>query len=205
MEGHDGGDPSEGGRTARETDPFARTELVDSGERAGRDTDPFARTEIVGSSPPSAPDAVTPVVVRSGSGGMHVRDDRAERLKKGGVVGRFTVIDVLGSGGMGVVLAAFDPSLDRRVAIKMLHEDVSEGHAARLEREARAMAQLSHPNVVTVHETGTFEGRLYIAMELIEGQTLGQWLKAGKRTPARIVDVMLQAGRGLAAAHEAGL
>ncbi|HUS65595.1 MAG TPA: serine/threonine-protein kinase, partial [Kofleriaceae bacterium] len=207
MAGHDGGDPSEGGQAARETDPFARTELVDSDERPHRDTDPFARTEIVGSSPPSAPDATTPVVVRSGSGsgGGAARDERAERLKKGGVVGRFTVIDVLGSGGMGVVLAAFDPSLDRRVAIKMLHEDVSEGHAARLEREARAMAQLSHPNVVTVHETGTFEGRLYIAMELIEGQTLGQWLKAGKRTRARILDVMLQAGRGLAAAHEAGL
>jgi tetratricopeptide (TPR) repeat protein len=120
-------------------------------------------------------------------------------------VGRFVVVAQLGSGGMGIVFSAYDPHLDRKVAIKMLHDEISDTHGPRLEREAKAMAQLSHPNVVTVHETGTFEGRLYIAMELVDGQTLRGWLRAKPRTHDEILDVIVQAGRGLAAAHAGGL
>jgi len=120
-------------------------------------------------------------------------------------IGRFVIVEKIGRGGMGVVYAAYDPQLDRRVAIKMLHDGLSETQGARLEREARAMAQLSHPNVVTVHETGMFEGRLYIAIEYVAGQTFGAWLRSQPRTQLAILDLMLQAGRGLVAAHAVGL
>jgi tetratricopeptide (TPR) repeat protein len=120
-------------------------------------------------------------------------------------IGRFVVLEKLGEGGMGLVLAAFDPQLDRRVAIKMLHDHVSETQGSRLEREAKAMAQLSHPNVLTVHETGLFGDRLYIAMELVDGQTLSRWLREQPRTHGQIFELVMQAGRGLAAAHAVGL
>ncbi len=192
-------------------------------------TDPFARTEVVGSSPPL--DVRTPVGTPTRGAGRRVepladtnvdpgqesgpfaaairdavrREEQLEGLKQGTLIGRFSVLDVVGAGGMGLVVVAFDPKLDRKVAIKMLHDDVSEGHGPRLEREAKAMAQLSHPNVVTVHETGVWEGRLYIAMEYVEGETLGEWLRGGERSRREILDVLIQAGRGLSAAHAAGL
>jgi tetratricopeptide (TPR) repeat protein len=120
-------------------------------------------------------------------------------------IGRFQVLDVLGSGGMGTVFAAYDPKLERRVAIKMLHEEISGSRTARLEREARGMAQLSHPNVVAVYETGTVDERLFIVMELVEGQTLSSWCRAERRGRAEILELLIQAGRGLAAAHDVGL
>jgi serine/threonine protein kinase len=187
-----------------ETDAFARTEVVGSSPEV--DTDPFARTALVGSSPPDLGTPVEPLAETSvDTNPSSRRDGLVERLRDGTKVDRFTVLDVLGAGGMGVVLAAWDPKLDRKVAIKMLHDDVSVGHGPRLEREAKAMAQLSHPNVVTVHETGSFEGRLYIAMEYVEGATFSDWLRGGARTRWEIVDLLIQAGRGLAAAHQVGL
>ncbi len=119
-------------------------------------------------------------------------------------IGRFTVIRTLGSGGMGIVLEAYDSSLDRRLAIKLLREGVSSRNTRRLEREAQALAKLSHPNVVQVYETGTADGQMFIAMELVRGQTLKQWQQ--QRHPWReCVELYLQAGRGLAAAHARGL
>ncbi|MCR9159083.1 MAG: protein kinase domain-containing protein [Nannocystaceae bacterium] len=121
-------------------------------------------------------------------------------------LGRFVVVDRLGAGAMGVVYAAYDPQLDRRVAIKVLHasQDDDDSTNARLVREARALAKLDHPNVVTVHEVGTFEGRVFVAMEYVEGTTLTQWL-----TPSRSVLEVLRAfglaGLGLAAAHAKGV
>src|SRR5207244_1060660 len=111
----------------------------------------------------------------------------------------------LGEGGMGVVYKAFDPELDRQVALKLLH--TGEGAASeRLLREAQALARLSHPNVVAVHDVGTFGAHVFIAMELVEGLTLRQWLTAEKKPlPGEIIDVLLAAGEGLAAAHRAGL
>jgi tetratricopeptide (TPR) repeat protein len=126
-----------------------------------------------------------------------------------GTVGRYHILDKLGSGGMGVVYSAYDPELHRRVAIKLLRPGANtavraEG-ASRLLREAQAMARLSHPNVVSVYDAGTFAGRVFITMELVEGLSLRHWLRARHRTWREVLDVFRQAGRGLAAAHAAGL
>src|SRR5262249_19868386 len=119
-----------------------------------------------------------------------------------GTIGRFVVEGMLGRGGMGVVMAARDPELGRRVAIKLL---VGDPDHERLDREAQAMAKLSHPNVVTVYEVGTCDGRRFIAMELVDGQTLKAWLADGPHGTREVVAMFEQAGRGLEAAHLAGL
>jgi tetratricopeptide (TPR) repeat protein/tRNA A-37 threonylcarbamoyl transferase component Bud32 len=111
---------------------------------------------------------------------------------------------------MGDVYSAYDPELDRKIALKLLPGDRSAGGGrdeaeARLLREAQAMAKLSHPNVIAVHDAGTFEGHVFIAMEFIEGTTLKGWLEAGPRSWTEILAVMLPAARGLAAAHQAGI
>jgi predicted Ser/Thr protein kinase len=122
-------------------------------------------------------------------------------------VGRYTVLRKLGSGGMGVVYAAFDESLDRKVAIKVLRDRKGDPEGqGRLLREAQALARLSHPNVVGVHDVGTTaDGQIYIAMEFITGATLRDWLAEQPRSRAEILRVFAQAGRGLAAAHAVGL
>ena len=123
-----------------------------------------------------------------------------------GTLGRYRLERELGAGGMGVVHAAFDPDLERRVALKVLRNTGGGDEARqRLLREARALARLTHPNVVTVHEVGSANGRDYVAMELIEGETLADWLKAETRSEEDIVGAFAAAGRGLAAAHAAGL
>jgi WD40 repeat protein/predicted Ser/Thr protein kinase len=121
-------------------------------------------------------------------------------------IGRFTIVRELGVGGMGVVYVAYDEQLDRRVAVKLLRgADDSAQAQFRLEREAQAMARLQHPNVVTVHEVGTFEGQVFVAMEFVDGQDLRGWLTSRSRSWRAIVEVFAQAGEGLAAAHEAGI
>ncbi|MCE9580620.1 MAG: protein kinase [Deltaproteobacteria bacterium] len=124
-------------------------------------------------------------------------------------LGRFELATELGSGGMGVVFAADDPQLGRRVAVKVLHREVMAGlrgdeARARLLREAQAMARLTHPNVVRVHELARDGDQLFVVMELVLGRSLVEWLRA-PRTPAAILDVFAAAGAGLAAAHAAGL
>ncbi len=131
-----------------------------------------------------------------------------EGLARGEVVGRYVILSRLGSGGMGVVYAAYDPELDRKVALKLLHSMGSAGGRAaqtRLLREAQALAKLSHPNVVGVHDVGTLGQRVWLAMEYVEGTTLGEWTRAQPRRWSEILEVALAAGRGLAAAHAAGL
>jgi tetratricopeptide (TPR) repeat protein len=127
-------------------------------------------------------------------------------LPRGSLVGRYLVLGPLGSGGMGVVYAAYDPELDRRVALKLVHP--RRAGAARADegllREARAVARLSHPNVVHIHDVGEARGRCFIAMELVDGGDLGQWLATARGWRA-VVGVFAAAGRGLAAAHAAGL
>ncbi|MCA9655231.1 MAG: tetratricopeptide repeat protein [Myxococcales bacterium] len=126
----------------------------------------------------------------------------------GAKIGRYTVLDRVGAGGMGVVYAAFDPELDRKVALKVLHQrggNAGSDGRERLLREAKAMARLSHPNVITVHDVGTFHDRVFIAMEFIDGPTLRGWLRQGSHEWTEIVEVFVKAGRGLAAAHAAGL
>jgi tetratricopeptide (TPR) repeat protein len=143
----------------------------------------------------------------SGEAGALGVDD----LRRGARLGRYVVEDRLGAGGMGVVYVAHDPQLDRRVALKVLAPRVGLGSAAgsaghaRLLREAQALARLSHPNVVAVHDIGVVGDRVFVAMELIEGTTLARWLADRPRTPPEILAVLAQAGRGLQAAHEAGL
>lgn len=122
-------------------------------------------------------------------------------------IGRYAVLRKLGEGGMGVVYAAYDEDLDRKVALKLLRGTLAkdERGRVRIRREAQALARLSHPNVVQVHEISTWRDHDYVAMEFVAGQTLDRWLASKPRAWAEILDVMLHAGRGLAAAHAAGL
>jgi hypothetical protein len=117
-------------------------------------------------------------------------------------VGRFRLGDRLGAGGMGVIYAAYDPELERAVAVKLVQLAGPDGTAAAL-AEAKALARLSHPNVVTIFDYGIAEGQLYIVMELVQGQTLAQWVKG--RPSRDIVKAYRQAGEALAAAHAVAL
>ena len=132
-------------------------------------------------------------------------------VRRGDLISRYVVLDRLGAGAMGVVYAAFDPELDRRVAIKLLQaqpggssKSDESGASSRLLREAKALARLSHPNVVAVHDVGVHEDRVFVAMEHIEGETLREALRS-PRTPGEMLALFVQAGRGLAAAHAVGL
>jgi len=135
--------------------------------------------------------------------------DRVEALPAfapGSTIGHFRVVRQLGAGGMGIVFEAHDPDLDRRVAIKVVR-DRNAGSAAgkRLIAEAQAMARLAHPNVVGVHEVGTIEEQVFLVMELVRGDTLAGWLDRSPRPWREIIEVFVQAGEGLLAAHHAGL
>jgi tetratricopeptide (TPR) repeat protein len=123
-------------------------------------------------------------------------------LARGDVIGKYVLGDLLGAGAMGRVYSAWEPELDRRVALKVLREDA--GGRARIVQEAQAMAKLSHPNVVTVHEVGETADGVYVAMELVAGDTLRAW--AAARRPWRdVARVLVEVARGLAAVHAAGV
>jgi tetratricopeptide (TPR) repeat protein len=145
---------------------------------------------------------------RSGARSDDRASDEVEHLGKGTKIGRYVVIDILGAGGMGVVYSAFDPELDRRVAIKILqaqHGGSESGGQSWLLREAQAMARLAHPNVVAVYDVGVMSAdHVFVAMELVDGETMRSWAKT-PRPWREIVAVMRQAATGLAAAHAAGL
>jgi eukaryotic-like serine/threonine-protein kinase len=128
-------------------------------------------------------------------------------LPPGAVVGRFIVHRTLGIGGAGVVYAAHDPELDRTIALKVLRGELADrpDAQARFLREAQALARLSHPNVIAVYDVGAADGRTFIAMEYISGQTFADWVARARPRWQQIVAVLVKAGRGLAAAHAAGL
>ena len=155
-------------------------------------------------------------------------------LQSGDRVGRYLVLDRLGAGGMGVVYSAYDPELDRKVAIKLLlprplahtrpmeraygeamhrlfgdpqptPDSAPDPEQQRLLREAQATAQLNDPNVVTVHDVGEHEGHVFVAMEFVQGTTLRGWLERERRGWRDVLAVMAKAGSGLAAAHAKGL
>ncbi len=147
-------------------------------------------------------------------------------ITAGQTFGRYAILNRLGSGGMGVVFSAYDPELDRRVALKLLRpEATSEGskaeeHTERLDRsgntrdlvrerllaEGRALARLSHRNLITVFEVGAVGEQVYLAMEHVAGVALDEWLGAAPhRSWREVLGAFVQAGRGLAAAHDAGL
>ena len=121
-------------------------------------------------------------------------------------LGRYTELTLLGQGGMGAVYRAFDPSLQRTVAIKVMLGQNPE-FLARFEREARAVAKLSHPNVVQVYDFGRDEqNNPYFVMELLPGRSLDSLLKEKGPLPAlKVVDVLRQAAEGLQAAHAVGI
>jgi serine/threonine protein kinase len=123
-------------------------------------------------------------------------------------VGRYRIVAPLGRGGMGVVMQAHDPDLDRDLAIKLLREraDAPTGNRGRslLMHEARSIARLSHPNVIQIYDVGVHRGRVYLAMELVRGRALHQWMRQGHPL-TEVLDVFVQAARGLAAAHHVGL
>ncbi len=122
---------------------------------------------------------------------------------------RFVVLHRLGQGAMGVVYAAHDPKLDRKVALKLVDtsgygsEGIVEAQS-RIEREARAAADLAHPNIVTIYDTGAVGDQVFLAMELVDGTTLRQWLQTERRWQ-EIVSMFIEIGRGLAAAHDKGI
>jgi len=123
---------------------------------------------------------------------------------------RFTILKKLGEGGMGSVYAAYDSALDRRVAVKLVRADRRRSGGVvspreQLLREAQAMARLSHPNVVAIHEVGEIGEDVFVVLELVDGMNLQEWLKESRPAWRQIIDAYVQAGRGLAAAHEAGL
>jgi len=125
-----------------------------------------------------------------------------------GKLGRFEILRAIGAGATGTVYAAYDAELDRKVAIKLVRHGAEEGDGStprRVQREAKAMARLAHPNVIHVYEVGTYEGAVFIAMELVDGGTLRGALARGPLGWRRVLDLFLEAGRGLAAAHAIGL
>src|SRR5262245_15725621 len=128
----------------------------------------------------------------------------------GGLLGdRYRLLEPLGAGGMGVVYAAFDTKLGRKVAIKRLRETgagtPAEKRRGRFLREAQLLASLSHPNVLTVHDVGGPDRELYVVMELVEGAPVSRWLSEKRPSWRAVVEVFMQAGRGLVAAHQLGI
>ncbi|WP_437686630.1 serine/threonine-protein kinase [Sorangium sp. So ce176] len=131
---------------------------------------------------------------------------RDEALSPGARVGRFTVLDRAGQGGMGIVYAAYDPELDRRVALKLIAPGTFDPEGrSRLVREAQAMARLSHPNVVPIYEIGEHGRGVFVAMEFVDGRTLRDLSREPPRAWEAVLAAGIEAGRGLAAAHREGL
>ncbi|RLB56103.1 MAG: hypothetical protein DRI34_09625 [Deltaproteobacteria bacterium] len=139
-----------------------------------------------------------------GAGQRHPDEDVL--LLRGDRLGRYVVLDMLGAGTMGVVYSAFDPHLERLVAIKFIRPGlVSEQGAERLVREARAASAVAHPNVVAVYDLGWFGRAPYLVMEYVRGRTLDRWLEKERPEPRRVLEKFIQAAHGLAAAHRSGL
>jgi hypothetical protein len=121
-------------------------------------------------------------------------------VTRGSQLGRYIVLEEVGSGGMGVVYAAYDPDLHRRVAVKLLHPEITQAGQssgrARLLREAQAMARVSHPNVIHVYDVGTVDEQVFLAVEFIDGETLTSWLRRKDRSWRDVLGVFVAAGRG---------
>ncbi len=125
----------------------------------------------------------------------------------GRTLGRYVLLDVIGAGGMGVVYAAYDPVLERKVALKLVRKE--RGPAPEIEerlmREGKSIAQLQHQNIVSVFDMGASDGQVYVAMELVGGGSLKKWLRDGPRPWREVLEKFIAAGEGLAAAHRAGI
>lgn len=133
------------------------------------------------------------------------RDTHRRLYQRGTAIDRYIVIEPRAVGGFGVVYTAYDPKLDRKVALKVSRVLGRAQRRVQTLTEAKIAARLCHPNVVTIYDAGVHEDRLYIAMELVDGPTLREWLKVECRPWASILSVLLQCGRGLEAVHASGL
>ncbi len=159
------------------------------------------------SAPPVAADRLDVEADTIIEGQRRAATDGEHGLTPGTRLGRYVVLEEIGQGGMGLVFSAYDPELNRKVALKLLRPNQSERKRARsrLLLEAQALAKLAHPNVITVYDVGTVGERVFVAMELIEGTTLKGWLAEKPRRWDEVLEVFVPAGRGLAAAHAANL
>jgi serine/threonine protein kinase/formylglycine-generating enzyme required for sulfatase activity len=172
--------------------------MVESGSNRGGDGNPSAEEA----------DGIASTH-ESGPGDRASVDADLDVLAVGATVGRYLVVERIGAGAMGVVYSAYDPKLDRKIALKLLRpQRGGRDHArrtARLEREAQAIAKLSHPNVVGIFDVGVHDGQVFMAMEYLAGGTLSDWVAAKKRTWREIVKMFIEVGHGLAGAHAEGL
>ena len=132
---------------------------------------------------------------------------KEEQLKAGQAVGHYQICSVLGAGGMGVVYLAQDTQLNRRIALKVLppHLMIDPERVRRFELEARAISALNHPNIVTIHEIGFFQGTKFIVTEFVEGHTLRQLIVEREISLRKALDLTLQVANALAVAHAAGV
>jgi tetratricopeptide (TPR) repeat protein/tRNA A-37 threonylcarbamoyl transferase component Bud32 len=183
-----------GRRTSRDAPKVDPLDVTDPGPGGGDDEDTIGLEDTH----------------HSGESAAARGETTASGVRKGEALDRYVILDRLGAGAMGEVFTAWDPVLDRKVAIKVLKADfegseLGEELKQRLLREAQALARLSHPNVVTVHDVGLAGDRVFLAMEFAEGQTLKKWLEGTPRTWRQVIEIFLAAGEGLAAAHGQGL
>ena len=134
--------------------------------------------------------------------------DAVHEIGRGTVVGRYLVLGRIGEGGMGVVYESYDPELDRKVALKLISPQKTrnmEDARVRLLREALALARLSHPNIVTIYDVGTYREQVWLAMEFVAGETLGAWARQSPRSWSELLRVLIDVARGVASAHAEGL
>ena len=145
--------------------------------------------------------------VATRDGEVGARPDPFDAEPRGALIGRYVVIDRIGAGSMGVVYAAYDPQLDRKVAVKLVRPPAGadperiKTRQQRLVREAKALARLSHPNVVTVYDAGVWQDRVFLAMEFVQGGTLSDWVAGQPRGWRETLEVVVDAMAGVAAAH----
>ena len=175
-----------------------------------------APTAILGSAPPKGGESDAGSALPSDFDAQTVSTEEGSGAKKqadpnlavGSTLGRYAILGILGAGGMGRVYRAYDPKLRREVALKLLLAEAERRDQAatpRMIREAQAMARVNHTNVISVFDVDVEGGLVYIAMEYVEGTTLRGWLRGARRPWPEVIAVFETAGRGLAAAHEAGL
>ncbi len=188
---------------------YLRGEL-DEAERAdveaGMDAEPHWLGVLALLAAEQGPPSESPMsgAISDGSTVDRIHRQFSSRLHLHQAVGRFRIERPLGRGGMGSVYAAHDPKLHRVVALKILHASRPE-EQPRLLTEARSLAQVNHPHVITVHDVGRWDDRVFLAMELLNGQTLRQWRAQTLRSWQEVVEVYADAARGLSAAHAAGI
>ncbi|MEM6991076.1 MAG: protein kinase [Myxococcota bacterium] len=126
-------------------------------------------------------------------------------LARGAMLGRYCVLAEVGRGAMGIVYAAYDPKLDRKVAIKLLRERPGGAALSEMIGEAQTLARMNHPNVVQVYDVGEHGESVFMAMEFVVGRSVREWTASEPRSADEIVDVFARAAEGLAAAHDAGV